>query len=141
PASKSEEARGSPSSEIVGSCACGGVTVKLQRPPPNYKSNAEFGEWVVEDEYIVFSVSRSFADMIFIRHGTPCYASNYCFCNECRRYASAPMFSWIFVPTKLFELSSGKRPDGEDALKGYKSSERVVRRFCSSCGCQISFAL
>lgn len=51
------------------------------------------------------------------------------------------MFSWMFVPTKLFDLISGERSDGKKALQGYKSSERVIRRFCSGCGCQVSFAI
>jgi len=60
--------------------------------------------------------------------GTPAY----CHCRTCRRASGAPLVAWITVARDGFSFTKG-RP------RSYRSSRRVVRRFCRACGTPLSY--
>jgi hypothetical protein len=54
-----------------------------------------------------------------------------CHCDSCRRSASAPVVAWMgFAPEQVI---------WEGALNSYQSSSHATRRFCPTCGSQMSF--
>lgn len=58
----------------------------------------------------------------------PCY----CHCRSCRLAAGAPCVAWATFPAEGFRLVQGE-------LARYRSSPKVLRTFCSSCGTAISY--
>lgn len=62
--------------------------------------------------------------------GTP-YDETVCHCTMCRRASGAPMVAWFTVPIGALRWS------GEPAR--YRSSARVTRSFCASCGSALAF--
>ncbi|RPA85572.1 hypothetical protein BJ508DRAFT_411967 [Ascobolus immersus RN42] len=105
---------------LEGGCLCGSVSIKIRRAPKNYKDDPVLREWVYPHP----------GDDNILRIG-----GGICHCNSCRTIASTPFFSWLFVPTKLLTLTSTG-----DSIKTYNSSQGVTRRFCGTCGAQLSFA-
>jgi hypothetical protein len=55
-----------------------------------------------------------------------------CHCATCRRAHAAPLVAWLTFDRSQLEILSG-----EPRL--YKSSQGVIRQFCGTCGCQISY--
>ena len=56
----------------------------------------------------------------------------YCHCRSCRLATGAPFVAWATFPAERFELLRGE-------LKHVRSSEKVERGFCASCGTSISY--
>ncbi len=63
--------------------------------------------------------------------GTPFHAT-LCHCADCRRAAGAPAVAWFTVLQSNFRVTAG-----EPAV--FRSSPRAVRRFCPTCGTQLTF--
>ncbi len=57
---------------------------------------------------------------------TPDYA-RYCHCGMCRKVSGAPFTGYAEFPEAVFEWVEGEPSQ-------YRSSEGVIRRFCSTCG-------
>lgn len=58
------------------------------------------------------------------------FDTGYCHCSICRRFAGAPAVAWANLPGRDFRLTRG-------APRGFQSSERWVRYFCTSCGAPV----
>jgi len=63
--------------------------------------------------------------------GTPLFSS-LCHCATCRRASAAPTVAWLTVERAQFQMLSG-------SPHLYRSSQGVVRRFCRSCGSQLTY--
>jgi hypothetical protein len=63
--------------------------------------------------------------------GTPLFSS-LCHCATCRRASAAPTVAWLTVERAHFQMLSG-------SPHLYRSSQGVVRRFCRSCGSQLTY--
>lgn len=63
--------------------------------------------------------------------GTP-IISTICHCATCRRASAAPTVAWLTVERSRFQILSG-------SPHVYRSSQGVVRRFCRSCGSQLTY--
>ncbi|MEO1197979.1 MAG: GFA family protein [Pseudomonadota bacterium] len=61
----------------------------------------------------------------------PVYAS-YCHCSMCRKASGAPFSGFVEFPDGSLDWTEGE-------ASRYVSSEDVVRRFCPSCGSQLTF--
>ena len=55
-----------------------------------------------------------------------------CHCNSCRRAAGAPLVAWVTFPLAQFAFTKG-------APARYRSSPRVVRTFCPTCGTPLTY--
>jgi len=55
-----------------------------------------------------------------------------CHCASCRRSSGAPVIGWATIRGADFSFTAG-----EPAL--YRSSEKVERSFCSTCGTQLTY--
>ncbi len=64
-------------------------------------------------------------------YGAPMFSS-ICHCATCRRAGAAPMVAWLTVNRTQFKILSG-------SPHVYRSSRGVVRRFCRSCGSQLTY--
>ncbi|MGI9589907.1 MAG: GFA family protein [Myxococcota bacterium] len=56
----------------------------------------------------------------------------YCHCRSCRLAAGAPFVAWGTFPTGGFQVIEGE-------LREHRSSAKVLRGFCASCGTAISY--
>jgi hypothetical protein len=56
----------------------------------------------------------------------------YCHCQSCRRATGAPMVAWGTFAAERFAVTRGQ-------LTEFRSSPRVVRGFCASCGTSITY--
>jgi hypothetical protein len=63
--------------------------------------------------------------------GTPKYAS-ICYCKDCRKIAGAQSVAWVTFPVEDFKYIKGEPVS-------YKSSEKVVRTFCGTCGTSLTY--
>ncbi len=63
--------------------------------------------------------------------GTPLFSS-ICHCTTCRRASAAPTVAWLTVERSRFQMLSG-------SPHVYRSSQGVARRFCRSCGSQLTY--
>ncbi len=63
--------------------------------------------------------------------GEPIYSS-ICHCATCRRASAAPTVAWLTFDRGQVEMLSG-------SPLSYRSSQGVVRRFCGTCGTQLSY--
>jgi hypothetical protein len=59
-------------------------------------------------------------------------APAYCHCRTCRHTSGAPVVAWITVARDGFSFTRG-------SPRTYRSSEHVVRSFCSLCGTPLSY--
>lgn len=57
----------------------------------------------------------------------------YCHCRSCRLAAGGAFVAWATFPASEFLLTGGK-------LAQHRSSERVVRGFCGTCGTALTYA-
>lgn len=55
-----------------------------------------------------------------------------CFCGKCRAASGASFVTNIIVDTDTFRITAG-----QDCLKGWESSPKKFRYFCSNCGSPI----
>ena len=55
-----------------------------------------------------------------------------CHCTMCRRAAGSPMVGWFTVRRGAYRVVAG-------TPASYRSSERVMRTFCGSCGTPLTF--
>ncbi len=55
-----------------------------------------------------------------------------CHCHICRRISGAPFLAWAIVASEQHSLTSGEPTS-------FRSSQRVMRQFCRTCGSPISF--
>lgn len=55
-----------------------------------------------------------------------------CYCEDCRRINGAQSVAWITVAADSFHITQGEPTS-------YKSSEHVVRTFCSECGTSLTY--
>lgn len=67
----------------------------------------------------------------FVARGEPLYRV-YCHCEDCRRASGAPVSVLVGYKTEDVEYP-GEQP------KRYRSSERVTRAFCGTCGGTVSY--
>ena len=56
----------------------------------------------------------------------------HCHCAMCRRASGGIVVTWITVPTERFSFTRGQ-------AAVYKSSAEAERRFCATCGAQLTF--
>jgi len=63
--------------------------------------------------------------------GDPAY-SCICHCATCRRASAAPSVAWLTYERSQVEFLSGDP-------RVYRSSHGVVRRFCGTCGSQLTY--
>lgn len=63
--------------------------------------------------------------------GEPVFSS-ICHCATCRRASAAPTVGWLTFDRGQVEMLSGQP-------RIYRSSQGVVRRFCGTCGSQLSY--
>jgi hypothetical protein len=61
-----------------------------------------------------------------LRHITHCH------CGMCRKIHGAAFATYAPVPRRRFRVVSGS-----DTMRSYRSSERVTREFCVTCGCPL----
>ncbi len=59
----------------------------------------------------------------------------HCHCWMCRKQHGAAFATWAFCPAARFQLLAGV-----EALRTYRSSDRVGRTFCGECGSSLFFA-
>jgi hypothetical protein len=64
--------------------------------------------------------------------GTPFHETN-CHCSICRRTTGAPFVAWFSVRPTEFRIVRG------DPVR-FKTTQKAVRAFCSTCGTQLTFA-
>jgi hypothetical protein len=57
----------------------------------------------------------------------------FCHCRTCRKASAAPVVAWITVARDDFAFTQGQP-------RSYRSSERVVRTFCPTCGTPLTYA-
>jgi hypothetical protein len=57
--------------------------------------------------------------------------SGYCHCRICQRSVGAPVLAWITVKMDEFAYTKG-------APASFRSSPKVLREFCQSCGTQLA---
>lgn len=62
----------------------------------------------------------------YVASGDPVYHA-LCHCTDCRRYAGAPVVSWILYRQDQVAITGS-------TLGVYASSEHVRRKFCTQCG-------
>ena len=55
-----------------------------------------------------------------------------CHCRTCRRVAASPVVAWATFPSAQFEWLQGNP-------SAFRSSARVRRTFCSTCGTQLTY--
>lgn len=67
----------------------------------------------------------------FVYDVTPSWTLH-CHCESCRRAASAPVVTWICVPSASFRFTAGHP-------RYYRSSEQVKRAFCGDCGSPLTY--
>ncbi|MCB8883407.1 GFA family protein [Acidisoma cellulosilytica] len=60
------------------------------------------------------------------------YNSGLCHCETCRRTGSAPALPWAGIACAAFAITQG-------APVAYRSSARVVRSFCGTCGSPLTY--
>lgn len=58
--------------------------------------------------------------------------SGICHCETCRRAASATSLPYVVFPSARFAFSKGRASE-------YKSSARVTRTFCGTCGSPLTY--
>lgn len=58
--------------------------------------------------------------------------SSICHCATCRRASAAPTVGWLTCGRRQVDMLSGQPPI-------YRYSQGVVRRFCGTCGSQLSY--
>jgi hypothetical protein len=63
--------------------------------------------------------------------GTPFHETN-CHCTMCRRATGAPVVTWFSVARSALRFT-GQAP------AAYRSSSHATRRFCATCGTQLTF--
>ena len=56
----------------------------------------------------------------------------FCYCTSCRRAAGAPVVPWGTVERSAFSITQG-------AVREVRSSERVLRGFCATCGTSLTY--
>jgi len=56
-----------------------------------------------------------------------------CHCRTCRKATAAPIVAWVTFPVGGFSFVNGMP-------KEYRSSEKVIRTFCGSCGTPLTYA-
>ncbi len=57
----------------------------------------------------------------------------HCHCTMCRRGSGGTVVTWAIVPADGFRFTAGRPAE-------YASSPGAIRRFCPTCGAQITFA-
>ncbi|MFQ5608970.1 MAG: GFA family protein [Gammaproteobacteria bacterium] len=57
----------------------------------------------------------------------------YCHCRSCRLAVGAPFVAWMTLPASGFSLTRGE-------LALCRSSQKVSRGFCASCGTSLTYA-
>lgn len=62
------------------------------------------------------------------------FGAGYCHCSMCRKSSGAPVIAAASVPRSAMTLLKG-----EQALRRYRSSDKVHRLFCGDCGGQLFF--
>jgi len=62
----------------------------------------------------------------------PPFDAEYCHCRICQKSIGSVVVSWVDFYTNQFTWSAGMPAE-------YKSSENVMRGFCSDCGTSLSF--
>eukprot|EP01037_Dinobryon_pediforme_P005794 gene5794-5857_t len=62
----------------------------------------------------------------------PVFNETICHCRDCRRAVGASNVAWFTVRTTWFRLTQGR-------AAAYRSSEKVMRQFCSDCGTSLSY--
>lgn len=55
-----------------------------------------------------------------------------CHCRTCRKAAGAPVVAWVTFPASTFCFVSGTPTE-------YRSSAKVIRTFCGSCGTPLTY--
>jgi hypothetical protein len=55
-----------------------------------------------------------------------------CHCRTCRKAAGSPVVAWVTFPANGFTFVSGKPAE-------YRSSAKVIRTFCGSCGTPLTY--
>lgn len=124
-ASLAKAARTGENDHLEAKCLCGGVSLSLKRANYSLDENARYTP----------------------RDRTK-YVSYMCACRSCRLTTGVAMVPWTTVPavnvfahdkasaTVVFDPKGG---NDELKLKYFRSSENVVRSFCSTCGASVSF--
>ncbi|GGC77195.1 GFA family protein [Chelatococcus reniformis] len=62
----------------------------------------------------------------------PPFHATLCHCADCRRIAGAASVAWFSVPRASFHFTA-------TAPASFRSSPRVTRRFCGSCGTALTY--
>jgi hypothetical protein len=60
------------------------------------------------------------------------YGITHCHCRTCRRASGAPLVTWAGFDSDKFNFTQGQPAS-------YRSSEKVVRTFCSRCGTALTY--
>jgi hypothetical protein len=73
-----------------------------------------------------------FCGAIRYRLDGPRPRTTHCHCIHCRRLGGAPFVTWVETTRSGFRVLSG-------TMKSFESRPGITRRFCSSCGTQITY--
>ncbi|KAL4863936.1 hypothetical protein BDV12DRAFT_176857 [Aspergillus spectabilis] len=105
---------------LVAQCHCGGVSFNISRPRKVYLDSPSSKGWVHPSD-------------------STKWLATFDTCSDCRLVTGAHVIAWLFVP---IDHISPALPD--DLLigtaKSYRSSKRVHRTFCGTCGATVFFS-
>ncbi|KAK4443658.1 hypothetical protein QBC34DRAFT_416719 [Podospora aff. communis PSN243] len=60
-------------------------------------------------------------------------------CDDCRLLTGAHVIPWTFIPLGSIEPPVPENFEGYGTLKSYRSSEKVLRGFCGTCGATVFY--
>lgn len=132
-----------PTDRLHAHCKCGGVEFWIARP--SERSMQVPGKWPHwPDLLIPHHSSQHCADgePWWIMDEGKKYLAGVCSCNSCRLHTGMEYVEWAFVPVIDITLDKeGNVPFSREfgTLKGYRSSDDVMRYHCDTCGATVFF--
>lgn len=144
-ASQTDKQPQQPSSNdrLAAHCKCGGVSFHIARP--SLQSTQASRSWpdLLIPHYAQCTEKKDPAsESWWLRANKTKFLAGLCACDSCRLGSGMEITSWAFVPSIDITLDAeGKVPFDRSfgKLKGYDSSEGVLRYFCSGCGAVVFF--
>lgn len=129
-----------PSDRLHAHCKCGGVQFWIARTSERSRNTPS--KW--PDLLIPHYTGQQGAEgePWWIRDDGKKYLAGVCSCNSCRLDTGMEWVEWAFVPVIDITLDkAGNIPFSRDfgTLKGYRSSDDVMRYHCGTCGATVFF--
>lgn len=135
--------KANPTDRCHAHCKCGGVEFWIARP--SERSKEAPSKWHITPDVLIPHHSNEKlpdGEAWWLMDNGKKYLAGVCACNSCRLHTGMEFVEWAFVSVIDITLDQeGTIPFSRDfgSLKGYRSSDDVMRYHCDTCGATVFF--